>query len=251
MFRTPPWGTYEVPDNDDLTLAVGPLTLRLRRAEGELRAVITRAGEAPHQARRIRWAADDVAQVALSPHFPDRPLVVEPEDPFWLLRGAQARIYVRVPVWVGLDGLGTLRHELLRLPTRVASDTWWGTLEEGELCYWLSTRARRVLAEADVEPHLVICPLQLVNRSHDDLHVDKIALRVAYLSLYGAGEGLWADETRVVYTGDAEGSRLDMAGTAPSEVPGAALISPPARHMARGFRARTFRRLRSITELFG
>lgn len=245
-----PWGSHDVPDGGELDVEIGPLSLFLRRAQGELRARVERHGEPEDDGRWTRWAAD-LERVSLTPTFADRALVVEPEDPFWLVQGSEARIYVRVPVWVRVEGHERDRaHSLLHLPSAVASDTWWGTLEEGELCYWLPTRARRVLDAGEVQPHLVICPLQLVNQSEGDLHVEKIALRVAYLSLYAHGGGLWSDETRVVYIGDAEGSRLEMAGTPPPEAPSASLVTPPTRRMARGFRARTFRRLRSIASLF-
>ena len=248
-----PWGTHEVPPGDGLTLAVGPLALRVRRVDEELR-VLVRHERDPAEAADTgwtRWAAADVDRVTLSPLFPDRTLVVEPEDPFWLLDGAEARIYLRVPVWLHLEGVGRERHDLLRVPTMDASDTWWGTPEEGELCYWLPTRARRSVGPEHVEPHLVLCPLQLVNRSGDSLHVEKIALRAAYLSLYRSGAALWSDATRVLYTGEAEGSRLEMAGRPPREAEDPELLAPPAELMARGFRARTFRRFRSFTGLFG
>ena len=51
----------------------------------------------------------------------------------------------------------------------------------------------------------------------DDLHVDRIALRVAHLSLYRDGDRLWADTTRVRYLGEDAGSRIDMSGKAPEE----------------------------------
>jgi hypothetical protein len=246
---THPWGTHTVPEDGELAFSIGPLNLEVCRVQGELRTRARRGDEAGDE-RWTRWAAPDLTRVSLAPLFPDRPLVVEPEDPFWLPRGARARIYVRVPVWVALDAHGLQRHTVLRIATVVASDTWWGTLAEGELCYWLPTRARRELAPGETTSHMVVCPLQLVNRSSDDLPVDKIALRVAHLSLYGHEDALWSDETHVTYTGDVEGSRIDMAGSAPPEAPGASLLSPPAHRIARGFRARTFRRLRSFTAFF-
>lgn len=248
-----PWGTHALPEHEDLVLALGPTEIRLRRQEGELRARVTREGSvADEDEGWTRWAAGDLERVAVEPVFPDRPLVVEPEVPFWLLGGGDARIYVRVPLWLHLEGLGRARHSLLRVPSMALSDTWWGTPEEGELCYWLGTHARRAIAPELYQPHLAICPLQLVNRAEEDLHVDKIALRVAFLSLYQYGEALWADETRVLYLGEDEGSRLEMAGRAPTEAPGAGRITPPAEPMSRGFRARTFRRLRHLTGgLFG
>jgi hypothetical protein len=137
------------------------------------------------------------------------------------------------------------------VPTVVLSDTWWGTLEEGELCYWLETRARRAIGPADLVSHLVVCPLHLVNESDEPLHVEKIALRVAYLTIYRAGEGLWSDQTRVLYSGDVEGSRLEMEGRPPREATDPVLLSPPERIAAGGLRARTFRRFRSMKGLMG
>ena len=245
-----PWTVHPVPDEGDVPVSVGPLTLRIAQESGEIRLALVRDttaadGEAPGW---IRWApADWTGQVALIPVFPDRPVVVVPEDSFWLLAGAEARIYVRVPLWVRVEALGRTPTALLSVPTVESSDTWWGTVEEGELCYWLGTRARRRVTEDLLADHLAVCPLQLVNRSPDDLHVDKIAFRVAYLSLFAhEGRGIWADVTRVRYLGEAEGSRLEMSGEPPAEAPGAKLLAPPRERMARGFRARTFARLRSI-----
>lgn len=260
-----PWGVHRVSDEDQLSVRVGPVTFRFTQEAGEIRMTFRREGEGPEtrEARMeadgrgpgdesgsewTRWApADWTGDVSLSPVFPDRPLVVAPEEAFWLLAGAEARIYVRVPLHVKVEALGTDRSTLSTVATVAASDTWWGTVEEGELCYWMGTRARRWITEELYTFHMAICPLQLVNRAGHDLHVDKIALRVAYLSLFAhEGRAIWADETRVRYTGDAEGSRLEMSGTAPAEAPGAALLAPPHQPMARGFRARTFARLRSI-----
>ena len=96
------------------------------------------------------------------------------------------------------------------------------------------------------QDHLASCPMQLVNRSEGDLDVEKIALHVAHLSLFRKGRRLWADTIKVRYQGEAEGSSLSVAGAAPEEEPGAEMILPPREPMARGFRSRTFARLRSL-----
>jgi hypothetical protein len=251
------WGSHSLPEGGACRVEVGPLSIHVRRADGEVRARVRRDGAEPdgHSATddppaETRWAIDGVEGIEVEPKMPDRPLIVEPDDSFWLMAGAEARIYVRVPLWVQVEAVGQRRNLLLEEPTLIASDTWWGTPEEGDLCYWLPTRARRVWSPDLVAPHLVSCPIRLVNRSQEALHVQKIALRVAYLSIYRDGEALWADETRVLYTGDAEGSQLETAGRPPSEAPEAARVTEPAERMARGFRARTFRRLRTLTSLF-
>ena len=94
----------------------------------------------------------------------------------------------------------------------------------------------------DFEPNVAICPLRLSNASVDDLEVEKIALRVAHLSLFGLEKQLWADETTIRYRGAEEGSDLRMSGKPPAEAAGAVLLTPPRIPVARGFRARTFAR---------
>jgi hypothetical protein len=248
-----PWGVHRIPDHGGLDVDVGPLSLRLAQESGEIRVAVVEGGRRENGGSErdldwTRWApADWTGEIELTPVFADRPLVVQPEDAFWLLAGAEARIYVRVPLWVRILAVGTVHTTLVTIPTVESSDTWWGSVEEGELCYWLQTHARRKVTEDLFAHHLAICPLQLVNRSTDDLNVDKIAIRVEYLSLYAhAGRSIWADETSVRYSGESEGSRIDVSGSAPAEAPGAELLAPPRTQMARGFRARTFARLRSI-----
>lgn len=242
-----PWGVHEVPEGGEASVQLGPLTLRLAQEAGEIRISPRPDAGDRDDTEWIRWApADWGGGLALTPALPDRTLVIQPDDAFWLLAGAEARIYVSVPLWVRIEALGRHRTHLTSLPTVGASDTWWGTLEEGELCYWIRTTARRRVADKWAS-HVAVCPIQLVNRSDDDLNVDKIALRVEYLSLYADGGGaIWSDETRVLYTGESEGSRLEVAGSPPAETPRAELLSTPRRRIARGFKARTFARLKSI-----
>lgn len=256
-----PWGRMRLEDGEESELVLGPLTLRVTRAGGELRLATIRDGEyvtpgawatgTPggrgdgEEPEWSRWAVGGWdGDVFLEPMLPDRPLVVAPEDAFHLLAGAEARIYVRVPLWVKLEvGTGDGRSTLLTLPTIPASDTWWGTVEEGELSYWLTTHARRAVTEDLFERYLSMCPLQLQNRSEHNLTVDKVAVRGDYVSLYAQEGRIWSDEMRVRYQGDVEGSRLQMAGEPPREAPDAVPLAPARLRMGRGFRARTFARL--------
>jgi hypothetical protein len=187
------------------------------------------------------------------PAFPDRPLVVKPEHPFTLMRRAHARVYMRVPLWVRLEaveeehGKGSL---LVEVPTERLSETWWGDFRDGELAYWLTTSARRELRDELFEPHLVISTLQLENHSEGALPVEKLALRVEHLSIYEKEGRLWAEEVRVEYRGEAEGSDIIMDDEPPHEAEGAREITP-ARAQTRSFRARTFARLRALSGLGG
>lgn len=249
-----PWGVHALGEGEELELALGSLNVRMRRAGSEIQAAWEHSGDAAPTALRggepggwTRWAtARWDGRVAVSPALPERPVVFEPEESFHLLGGAEARIYVRVPLFANVEALGDARTPLFRAPTAPASDTWWGTNEEGELCYWLPTSARRTVEDTRFAPHLAMCPVHLANGSADSLPVEKIALRVAYLSLFADGARIWADETRVRYAGDAEGSELDVGGGPPPEAPGAHRLAEPRMRLGRGIRALTFARIRSL-----
>lgn len=238
------WGEHEVPEESPRSLRLGPLRLRFTRASGEIRLAWDYGDRS--EPEWGRWAPGTWSgSLRLSPAHPDRLVVVQPQSEFWLLQEARARIYVRVPLHVHVEALGPSPRTLLRVPTEVLSDTWWGTPEEGELGYWLDTRARREMRDDEFLEHLCVCPLQLENTSRDDLLVDRIALRVAHLSVFRQGDRLWADETRVRYLGEDAGSRIDMSGRAPVEAPEATRVSAPQSPLGRGFSARTFARLKS------
>jgi hypothetical protein len=245
-----PWRRQELPPGGSTSLPVGPLTLRLRRQGDELWIGTrpTPGAEAPErtlpESGWTRWALPAGPEVAihLSPGLPDRLVVVEPQVPFRLAPGADARVYIRVPVWVQLR-LGDRGGPLLgEFPTLLMSNTWWGDMADGSLGYWLETSARRSLTPDLLQPHLAVCAMELSNRSREPLPVDKIALRVIHLSVFGTGAGLWCEEVRVRYQGG-DDSHVEMSGRPPAEAEDAILLTPPRVPADRGLRARTFARL--------
>jgi hypothetical protein len=245
---SPLWAHHPVPREGDLALRIGPLELTGQRRGDELRLRWWRVGEPRPKPRTwTRWATPESwdGSIWLSPALPDRLVVVEPDVEFRLVQGARARLYVRVPLSLQVSIEAKARTPLLQLPTVVMSDTWWGSLEEGELGYALPTFGRRQLSDVDYEDHLCICTLQLENRSTEDLRVDKIALRTRHLSLYADGPRIWSDVTRVRYLGDDTGSRIRIVSGAPDEAGAAKLATPSRERPERSFTARTFARLRS------
>ncbi len=256
------WGERPPPANGETDcLVVGPLVLWIRAVKNEiwLAHAYAKAGE-PLPTEPIgaegwsRWATKDAPHhLRIRPVFPDRPLVVKSEHPFTLLGKADARVYTRVPLWVRVDAIddaGGGASRLTEVPTEVLSETWWGDFLDGELAYWVRTRALRQLHDELFEPHMVVCTLQLRNLSLDDLQVEKLVLRVEHLSIFERPGQLWAEEIRVDYHGEAEGSETHMDDHAPEEAGDATEISP-ARAQARSLRTRTFARLRALSGLGG
>ena len=272
----PPWGEHVLPAEGTLALRLGSHDLWFRWREGEIRVSDQDRGagsgdlatwgfgspdpEPPPDAEWSRWATpSEEREVSLRPALPDRPVVLEPEWPFRLLPGAEARVFVRVPLWIRMDLVvrdpggeeGIRRVRLQESPAVLMSDTWWGELHSGELAYWLPTTARRTMATRLFAPHVAICPLVLRNRANEDLRVEKLALRTNHLSLFVQDRRIWSDESRVLYQGGEEGSQIEMAGRAPPEAEGAKLVSGPRTPIQRGFRARTFDRIKALPGLGG
>lgn len=274
-----PWGPVPLPPGDPVRARVDRRTVVVVRTEGELRLhasfedpaeedppfpSLHRGTDEPDpDPAWSRWAlARDEGHLWLRPCMPDRPLVLQPEAPFALLPRASARVFVRVPLWVRLEWMEGSRPPsdetipsqgtvLAELPVTVLSDTWWGDVMDGELAYWLGTRARRVYRPALRAPHLAICPLVLENRSGGELKVEKLAFRTVHLGVFSDGQGFWGDESRVRYQGEAEGSEVEVTGAPPPEAGTPHLVTPPRVPLARGIRARTFHRLRGLSSLGG
>lgn len=259
-----PWGDHDLVPGDDHVIRIGPLHLGIRftgdelwlaHAEDEGTEDGAPTGEMPVDASDLdwnRWAVPDgTSTLRLSPAFPDRPIVARPEHAFHLVRGAKVRIYVRVPLWVRVELAEPEAVTLAEVPARTLSDTWFGDPMAGELMYYLPTTARREVRREHFQPHLVVCPLQMSNTSTGDLDVEKISLRVAHLSVFGREGELWADETRVRYRSAEEGSDIEISGSPPAEARDARLVTGPREPTVRGFRARTFARIRGLSGLGG
>ncbi len=271
---TYPWRPLSLADGESAEARFGPLELRLRRAQGELwvasrrdegwSTAVTKGGPSPTgeaepgrgggleetEPETLEWtrwaAAGESVPVRLAPALADRPVVVAPETSFHLTPGTTARIYVRIPLWVRVSIPSGSEATLMEVPTIIMSDTWWGDFASGELAYWLPTTARRRVTDDLFGPHLVMCPLELVNESDEVLSVEKLAVRVVHMSIYRDGPKLWGSETSVCFESHDEGSRIDLEDGPPREAPKAELMTPPRERPERGFRARTFGRFKDI-----
>lgn len=252
------------PGAQPLQVDVGPLRIRTRLHSSELHVHQSRtpagreggaAKESSGRANEVptegwsRWALPGaVTHLRLDPALPDRPVVVTPEEPFRLVHGAQARIFVRVPLWARV-AVEPGSSYLLDTPSVIMSDTWWGDAMDGELCYWLTTSARRAVEAHHFEPQLAITALHMENDSGQDLLVDRLALRVVHLSLFRRGHEIWSEETLVRYQGDDDGSHVEMTGRPPKEARGAEKLTAARTPAPLGLKARTFARLKAISSV--
>ena len=208
-------------------------------------------GTPPTDLEWARWAPKDPADsIKLMPAFPELPLVVNSEYPLRVNPGGSIQIFTRIPVWVRIS-IGNKDTVLTELPTVKLSRTWFGTPMEGELCYWATTKARRSLSNVERKPYLISCPIQITNKTEEDLDFEKFCFRVERLKIFSYEEELWSDETRIVYQGEEQHSDINMSGRLPKGMENAKLISPPRKPVQRSLATRTFKKIFDESFLFG
>ena len=262
--ETSPWGetTFEV--GDCRYWRIGPLGFWIRRAEMEWQMVEQRYDdealvvaadqpEPPEDAVWTRWASGSVQPpVRVRPVTPDRPVVVRPAQPFRILKGGRARIFIRIPVWVRIELVtkqGPL--EITEVPTVQLSNTWFGSLFEGNLCYWTETAARRSIDGLAARPHLAVAPMNFHNSVEEELPLEKIRLRTGGLSFYEDARGLWTSEVQATSFGPDQPAKIEVADGPPPEAPGARLVSGPRQSEKDGVLDKAFDFLQTLPGMSG
>lgn len=255
------WGSFPLEVGEINYLTIGDLHLWLHQKKDEVWIghrydyEFTNDNKTDHKAPQdlewSRWAPREVEDsVKLLPAFPNLPLVVNSEFPLHVSPGSNIKIFTRIPIWLRIS-MGKKDRVLTELPTIKLSRTWFGTTMEGELCYWATTKARRSLSNVERKPYLISCPIQITNKTEENLDFDKFCFRVERLKIFSWQDELWADETRILYQGEEQHSDINMSGRLPKGMEDAKLISPPRNPIQKNFATRTFRKIFDESFLFG
>jgi hypothetical protein len=239
------WGAHELEVNKILKFHLGDLYLWLIHDSQELRIAHTY-----HKEEQLgddlwtRWTiSEQPVKINLSPMVPDRPIIVKPENSFRLLAGTSVQIYVKIPLWIGVQ-VG--KKSLVEIPSVILSNTWFGNYFEGELCYWISTGARLKLDREKQKKYLAIAPVQLNNNSNEDLPVEQLCLQVPNLTLYFDQDAIWTDDVSVYFRGLNTGSEIKLSNKAPKESYKAKVISKAREKAKSGLKAKAFASLKDL-----
>ncbi|MDR9410976.1 MAG: DUF432 domain-containing protein [Balneolaceae bacterium] len=244
------WDTYQVNDGDEpLHFSLDGLHLWIKKDNGEFWISKKYADEKDLQPsvnednEWARWAPkENDTEIEISPVFPDLPVIVGSEFPLKLIPGAKIKIYCRIPVWMKVS-VKKSDYVMQEVPAVKLSRTWFGTPIEGELCYWLTSKARRNLVDVEKKPYLINCPIEITNKSETDLTFERFCYRVERLGIYLLNNELWADETKIVYHGEEQHSDVSMTGKLPADLGKGKLISKPRNPVSKSLATRTFKML--------
>lgn len=245
------WGRTLIMKPEPQLWQMGPLHLWYKQSDGEawfchqhFNTDAAPSAAAPPPEEQFpwqRWAdLSEDSLLAVIPTLPDRPVVVKVENPFWLASGSRSTVHVRIPLWVRIQAEKPSFRMLFELPTVILSDTWFGSFTRGELCYWLTSSARRKIEADRTRPFLAICPIQIKNDSSAVLHVEKFCMRVEGLSLFSCEGQIWASETRIVYRGKHASSQIEISKQKPQGLQQAERIGEARKAVKGRFFAPTF-----------
>ena len=249
------WSVRRIGENRVTLARLGPLRLWLARAEMEW-AFAFEYGD-PSSIMDLAQVPEDVVpegltwkniifqeaprEYALQASLPDRPVVVKPAYPVSIPAGEAGSFYVLIPVFIRI-ALQAGRKEILlgSVPSRALSDTWFGTPTEGTLCYSLPLPAERDLESMEPLPHHVVCPLEVQNRSDEDLVFEKLCLRPRYVGLYSGNSHLWSSLVRIHHEGLFKSTTIRYAAGVPDREPNLLEILKPEKREDKGLQRLTF-----------
>jgi hypothetical protein len=246
------WGEKDLDEGKIEFISIGNLCLWLLFKDADFwigYQYITAEGEEtfdgqnpPEDLDWLRWAMEgEVQKIQLLPVFPDMPLVVKSEYPLRISSDTKIQVFARIPIWIRVS-IPSNNYQLIGLPIVKLSRTWFGTPLEGELCYHATTKARRSLSKIEPKPYLANCPIQISNKSEDELDFENFCYRVERLSIYEHEDTLWADETRIIYHGESLNSDVIMTGRLPEGISQKELLSKPRKSIQKSLATRTFKR---------
>lgn len=229
--------TVDLPDQEPVAIRKGPLTLFVRKLINEIWVASLQdahiAGAPAPLPDEPEWQRvalpREYDRLSLTPVLPDRAVVVDTDYAYRVLPGTRSRVYCRIPVSIRIASESDPSVVIAELPTVTLSSTWFGPFTEGELCYALSSKIRRVLDSSLNEPHLLFCPIEIINKSTTELQFEKVCLRTERLSIYQAAEAMWADETRIVWHGSDHDTDVSTHKGIPAEAGGHAKVLCSAR----------------------
>jgi len=247
---TSSWGILKFSDQKEIRLQWDQLRIRIIKRGSDLLIVENRddtpsgpkLGSIPESDFRRYAFQSPIDAIRVQPSTPDRPLVVQPLHPLRLAPKAKADFYVSVPLNIQLSVAEDKSNKALEsIRAEILSDTWFGDLAAGVLCYAIKSRARRERPVIDSEVSArALCKIQIHNESTELLHCAKFCLRLDRCHLWQSDSALWTSPISIRYNGSENLSAIDYSEKAPIEAPHSIKIATASEAPLRGLIRRTF-----------
>jgi hypothetical protein len=250
------WQPHHIEQGQCLEAQVGPLKLWLRRNVDEVHIAVKHStdsedftktvapkvlsGQEPDGLDWGRWVYDKCKEIVLRPVTPDRPVVIRPEVPLRIPPGQEALFFVSIPLWIRILVGDGEKIQLCEKPSVKLSNIWFGDPMSGDLCYSLRSRARREIADPQVEPHRAVCPVTIRNEAISQVEIERFCLHVAHLGVYSGASRLWTNGVQINFKGEDEISLLDYSKKAPTYETINKVLSEPRTPVKKSLLKRSF-----------
>lgn len=251
------WGDYEIPLNSAARWTIGSFVMEISRAEKEWKVAALRpqaetgavavllslpSGGELARSQGERFCFNSTSQhLRLLPALADRSVVTRPIAPFHVQGKQEATIFASTPLWMGIY-VNEGRVKMTEFPIVRPSDTWFGPSSmEGEFCYASRTNCFLSPEKVPMRPHRAVTPITIINRSHNDLPLDRVNIPVRNLSLFAASDGsLWTDQILLERKENEREVDLRIKEGSPLFAMGAERLSAPREMLDRNIVARAF-----------
>jgi len=202
------WGLQELPE-EGMTIRSGDTPLfKMKRDHEE---ILIASGDLGADVQYSRFIVGRDARIKLEPSLPELPIVIKPKLPLSVLPGLSFRCFVAVPLVFSIwSNRGKKKHMLTEISVLNLSRSWFGDPWSGEVAYFLESPLHGTIdnyGESDIS---VFCPITIVNRSSQILTLDRMLLRVPYLSVYQGEKRLYANGTRISFRGQDQISQVSF-----------------------------------------
>lgn len=234
---------------DRVTLArLGPLRLWLARAEKEWGFGL-HYGEDDHL-MDLAMVPEDVVpddlewvhmlflkaprEYRFEAAVPDRPVVIRPPHPVTIPPGDSGEFFASLPVFVKIVLIrGKTEQELGTISSERLSSSWFGDPKTGELCYTGPEPASLELEALSPEPHHIVCPVTVENRSDQTVLLEKLCLRPDHITLFCGETHLWGSAIRIEHEQGFSSTAVRYAREAPPLEGGLVEVAKPRKRTSK------------------
>ena len=248
------WTSFELAPGETLVWDVGATCIYASRTDNDWLIARTESEERdtaeikihkdpiPEDLSPERWAFKSSHNtIKFAPVMPNRPIVVRPIAPLGLPPESEVQFYINIPAFIRVTiAAKSQETEVGVYPSQTLSNTWFGDNFSGVFCYSNKTKIRREKAELTVVPNQIICPFKIKNKGDEILNVERICLRVKYLSIWAGKQRLWSNEVTTIFRGHGKETQLQYAASAPKDAFEPRLIEKSQEKPERGFLRQTF-----------
>jgi hypothetical protein len=245
-------GSFELNPGEAGIWRIGPLSLLIRRETHQLLVAYGQTGdpsspdsdvilpapeallsdfEGNQDADVIRSSyafGQEKIALSLMPLLADRPVVLRPEEPLFVLPADEVTLFVSLPVWLSLT-VGAEPVTLTEFPIFRPSDTWFGpNTWDGEVCYAGKVAPKTDVAQLAQLPHRCTTPIRIRNAAPESLQINRVRIPAHQLALFSDDRGhFWTQRVDLVRERSDDLAVLKISRNVPAEAAGALRIADP------------------------